>query len=89
MIYEILCRFCSNVNGTIELPDNSPVPEITDSRCDTHRVEFGEYGVMELKFKREIKGTHEEFLKAMEKAEYKKDKMDVEIKKLKEKNVII
>ena len=89
--YQIKCRFCSNVNGTIELQDDSLVPEIVDSRCDTHKVEFGEYKDMEVKFRREVRGTHEEFLKIMEKAEFKKDKMDVEIEDIirkKVKNVV-
>ena len=81
-ILQLSCRFCGKQTGTYKYPDNLYVADlgIVDVRCDEHEAEFGNYAKMEQDFK----GTHDEFLALIKKANYKRAKFDVEIQKIKD-----
>lgn len=95
--YEIKCKFCNKVNGYFDVPDNAPNPllEIEDSRCDQHAKEHGDYKELEERFIKETKLDRSKFLEFIQKAEFKKGKLDIEIDNIKKdkikklKNVII
>ena len=83
-IYEIKCRFCGIKNGELKVPDNylaNPLLEIADSRCDAHEIEHGNYKEMENEYKQKINKPNAEFLKIMQKSEFKRSKFDTELEK--------
>src|SRR3990167_1560601 len=80
---QLLCRFCNKKCGEYQYPDNVSIADlgIVDVRCEQHKQEFGSYSKMEQDFNG--LGTHAEFLTIIKKADYKKDKFDAEVQKVK------
>lgn len=101
MIHNIECRFCGKTIGTLDLSEkdrfNRPIPQekrdaalaeirANDSRCNDCIALYGT--VQEMERESEAQGIRGDDFKAlMEKAEWKREKFDKEIGKIK-KNVV-
>lgn len=90
MIYEMKCRFCSLVTGTIEFKSYQPMPkdmedQFLDIRCSSCEQLYGVIKDMEQAFL--SKGVDKKFTfkDILKKTQYKKDKFDKELEKLVEK----
>ncbi len=93
MIYEIKCRFCGKKDGAFDLPDKiwagrTPTNEllgIEDHRCDSCGTAFGNYKDMQTEYKRDIKGSYDDFNTLMRASDYKRSKFDTLVSDIKEK----
>lgn len=90
-IYEIKCRFCGTVGGTIEYdPDRKFQPQRTpqdsdfvDNRCDACTILHGTFQEMEVKVTQDLGLSYDDFKTLMVKCEYKKSLFKKEFSKMK------
>ena len=80
----LICRFCGKQTGTYQYPSALNVEDlkIADVRCEDCEIKYGSYKQMHDEFLQDI-GNHDEFLKIIKKADYKKENFGVEIQKIK------
>ena len=88
--YEIKCRFCKAVTGTLDIPENSRKHKgktfsdeyfnIADSRCSDCEIKYGKFKEMEEEYRKKVKDNYEGFKAIMKKCGYKKEIFDKELK---------
>lgn len=88
--YILRCRFCNKQTGEYQYHSDLTIADlnIADIRCSECELLNGSYKEMHDEFLRDI-GNHDEFLKMMGKTEFKKQNFDIEIAKLKPKELKI
>ncbi len=84
---EITCRFCPKVVVTLEFAMGQKLDveaikkEFIDNRCAEHEAEFGSFKEMEKDYLEKMDHNHDNFMKLLTKANFKKDKFDILLKK--------
>jgi len=88
--YEIKCRFCKKVTGTLDIPIDSRKHKgktfsdeyfnIADSRCSDCEVKYGTFKEMEEEYRKKVKDDYEGFIQCMKRNNYKKEEFDKEVK---------
>lgn len=86
-VYEIKCRFCGLVGGTIEYDSVNGKPpkdsDFADNRCDADTLLYGTFKEMWIKATQDLGLSYDEFKVLMVKCEYKKPLFKKEFSKIK------
>ena len=82
--YNLLCRFCQKHCGEYQYPDDVSIESlgIADIRCSDCEILYGSFSKMSQEYMT-LGKTYDEFLTIIKKADYKKDKFDKEVEKIK------